>query len=196
MMTPGSIEEDLFLKKCVRCGRCMEVCRTGGLQPCLFQSGWEGIFTPRVVNRMKYDHGGCDDSCNLCGQVCPTGAIRNLSLREKNFAKMGGASIDRERCIPWKIGEPCLACDEICPYDSIDIKMVEDEVGAVLRPFVEEEKCMGCGLCERVCPVEGESAIVVSPEKSDRRSSGSYATARRILLRMEMREKTLYGEDW
>lgn len=30
------------------------------------------------------------------------------------------------------------------------------------RPYVLEEKCIGCGLCERECPVEGEAAIIVT----------------------------------
>jgi len=34
-------------------------------------------------------------------------------------------------------------------------------------PLVDATKCTGCGLCEFVCPVVGESAIrVVAPPKS------------------------------
>jgi ferredoxin len=29
----------------------------------------------------------------------------------------------------------------------------------VLLPYVVEHLCIGCGLCEEQCPVEGESAI-------------------------------------
>ncbi len=32
---PGSLEEKEFLKRCVKCGECMKVCTTNGLQPTL-----------------------------------------------------------------------------------------------------------------------------------------------------------------
>jgi len=31
----------------------------------------------------------------------------------------------------------------------------------VKQPYVVDELCNGCGICENVCPLEGKSAIVV-----------------------------------
>jgi len=48
---PGVNDEQEFLSKCVRCGECMKVCVKNALQPALMESGFEGMFTPRLVPR-------------------------------------------------------------------------------------------------------------------------------------------------
>jgi ferredoxin len=176
---PGSLPEDLFLETCLRCGKCMKGCITSGLQPCLVEAGVSGIFTPRLVSRI----GGCEDKCNLCGQICPSGAIRALPLEEKRFVKMGTAVIVRSLCIVWEQKRKCLICDEACPYDAIEWRIVTDSEGEFPRPFVLEEKCTGCGLCEERCPLTGKAAIVVLPHGEERIRSGSYITERKKKLR-------------
>ncbi len=85
---PGAQNEAEFLSRCIRCGQCMKVCLTNGLQPVLWEAGLEGLYTPRLVPRMGY----CSFSCNLCGQVCPTGAIPHLNLKVKQATVLGTAS--------------------------------------------------------------------------------------------------------
>ena len=68
---PGSVDEEFFLARCIRCGECMKVCPNNALQPALSQAGLEGLWTPVLVPRIGY----CETSCVLCSQVCPTGAI-------------------------------------------------------------------------------------------------------------------------
>ena len=68
---PGAQTEAEVLSRCIRCGQCMKVCLTNGIQPVLWEAGLEGLYTPRLIPRLGY----CAYSCNLCGQVCPTGAI-------------------------------------------------------------------------------------------------------------------------
>lgn len=171
---PGALVENDFLEACLRCGACMNVCPTHGLQPAAGQAGFEGLFTPVLVPRV----GGCEETCRRCGEVCPTGAIRNLPLEEKQYAVIGNATIERTLCIAWEQGKICLVCDEICPYDAIEFQMVTDDHGTVQRPFVIEEKCVGCGQCENACPVLGRAAITVTPAGEVRKNSGSYITDR------------------
>lgn len=47
----------------------------------------------------------------------------------------------------------CLACYNACKYNAILIK--EDKEGFVY-PLVQSELCIGCGMCERVCPIMGD----------------------------------------
>jgi len=176
---PGALPEKSFLTKCVRCGACMKVCLTNTLQPCLWESGLDGLWSPRILPRLA----GCDQICNLCGQVCPTGAIRDLPLEEKRNAKLGTAVIDRERCLVWAEDKLCLICDEQCPYNAIVFKWQD----GFRKPFVVANKCNGCGFCEEKCPVRGESAIIVTPQDEIRLASGSYAEAAKK-LQLEFKE--------
>lgn len=162
---PGALEEREFLKRCVKCGECMKVCTTNGLQPTLFEAGVEGIWSPVLVPRIGY----CEYRCTLCGQVCPTGAIKRLSLAEKAKVRIGLAMIDKGRCLPWTHGRPCIVCEEVCPTSKkaiwLEEARVRDRQGKVVvvkQPHVDLELCIGCGICENKCPVLGRPAIYVS----------------------------------
>ncbi|MBM4274796.1 MAG: 4Fe-4S binding protein, partial [Deltaproteobacteria bacterium] len=48
---PGAQKEAEFLSRCIRCGQCLKVCITNGLQPVLWEAGLEGLYTPRLVPR-------------------------------------------------------------------------------------------------------------------------------------------------
>jgi MauM/NapG family ferredoxin protein len=163
---PGAVPEDLFLDRCVRCGECMKACTTNTLQPAFLESGPEGLWTPKLVMR----YAPCEQRCNVCGQVCPTDAIRALDLEERKHAKMGTAVLYRDRCLVWQQDKLCLICDEQCPYDAIEFRIIE----GVRRPFVLEDRCNGCGVCEHKCPVQGQAAIVVTPIAALRLAEGSY----------------------
>ena len=165
---PGAIPETEFLRTCIRCGECMKSCLTNTLQPCLWESGFSGLWTPKMDLRLA----PCDQNCNVCGKVCPTQAIRSVSLEEKNHAKVGTAILLKEKCLVWAQNKICLICDEICPYNAIVFRPVE----GYRRPFVIASKCNGCGFCEQRCPVLGESAIVVVPDGEIRLKKGSYVT--------------------
>jgi len=165
---PGAVPEAAFLERCIRCGECMKACPTNTLQPIWLMAGLEGIFSPIILPRL----GPCAVGCNVCGQVCPTGAIRNLPLIEKRHAKVGTAWIARERCLVWEQDKKCLVCDEVCPYGAVAFRPVEGKKNAV--PFVIGTKCTGCGWCESKCPVDGPSAIRVGIAGEIRLDRGSY----------------------
>ncbi|MDH4161384.1 MAG: 4Fe-4S binding protein [Nitrospirota bacterium] len=162
---PGSLDEKEFLARCVKCGECMKVCITNGLQPTLTEAGMEGIWSPVLVPRIGY----CEYRCTLCGQVCPTGAIKKLSLPEKAKVKIGLAMIDKGRCLPWAHATPCIMCEEVCPTPKkavwLEETAVRDRSGRMVKvqqPRVDLELCIGCGICETKCPVLGRPAISVS----------------------------------
>jgi MauM/NapG family ferredoxin protein len=162
---PGALPEEQFLKKCVKCGECMKVCPTNALQPVVSEAGPEGIWTPRLDPKIGY----CDYYCSLCTQVCPTGAIKELTIEEKNALKIGTAWVNRNRCIPWKFGDPCIVCEEHCPVSPKAIKFMKIEVvrqdGVIktpLAPVIDLEQCTGCGICENKCPVVDDPAIYIT----------------------------------
>lgn len=168
---PGALKEDDFLKRCVKCGECMKVCITNGLQPTLLEAGIEGIWTPVLIPRLGY----CEYRCTLCGQVCPTGAIRKLPPDEKMKVKIGLATIDKNRCLPYAHETPCIVCEEVCPLPKKAISLTQVEVIdrqgqriSLKQPRVDMKLCIGCGMCEAKCPIMGNPAIKVGSEGESR----------------------------
>ncbi len=166
---PGVLEEEDFLNKCVRCGECMKVCLKNALYPAAWQAGMEGLYTPLVIPRLGY----CEYNCTLCGQVCPTGAIPKLSTDVKRRQVIGKAVLDKNHCLPFARKTDCIVCEEHCPIPSKAIRSRETEVmgldgvrKTVKEPYVVEEICNGCGICENVCPLETKAGIEVFAVKN------------------------------
>lgn len=178
---PGSVEEKDFLSRCIRCAECMKVCPNNALHPAFFEAGVEGLWTPILIPRIGY----CEFSCVLCGQVCPTGAIQKIDEKQKmgigqRPISIGTAMYDQGRCLPWAMATPCIVCEEFCPTSPKAIWVEEAEIpkregthgqdGAhpkmglvkVQRPHVDPSLCIGCGACEKVCPIVDRPAVYVT----------------------------------
>jgi len=196
---PGSIPEMDFLQRCVRCGECLRACPNNALQP--ISLDWNGggqLWTPQLVP----DWSGCEPSCNNCGVVCPTSAIRALPLLEKRACRIGLAVIDRNTCLPLAGKEECQLCYDECQtagYDAIEFMRVGTEVdesgmpiegSGFLAPVILPDKCVGCGLCQTRCRVINvvqkrlfeQSAIQISAGegREDRLLEGSYRDLRKL----------------
>jgi polyferredoxin len=160
---PGVIETDM-LDKCIRCGECVRSCPTHGLQPAFNLAGLEGVWTPLLIPRLGY----CAYSCNSCGQVCPVQAILPLTLEEKRTQVIGKAYLDENRCIAWADHRDCIVCEEMCPLpdkaiylEKRDFTTPHGPAVTVQVPHVDRGKCIGCGICEFKCPLNGSAAIRV-----------------------------------
>jgi ferredoxin len=168
---PGSMNEGDFLGRCIRCGQCMRVCPNNALHPTLLQSGLEGLWTPILIAKIGY----CEPTCTLCGQVCPTGAIEELTVKRKvgdgetGPVRIGTAFIDKGRCLPHMMARPCIVCEEWCPTAPKAVYLKEavttNAEGAdvlLKQPHVDPNRCTGCGACEFACPVVDQPAIYVT----------------------------------
>ncbi|MBF0425758.1 MAG: 4Fe-4S binding protein [Magnetococcales bacterium] len=169
---PGSLPEAEFLARCIKCAACMRVCPTNVLQPALLEAGLEGLWTPILINTQGY----CEHHCVLCGQVCPTAAIRPITPAEKVGAKpftqpirLGTAFFDHGRCLPWAMHIPCIVCEEMCPtspkaiwFQVVTLRDRDSKPVELKQPFVEPARCIGCGICENRCPVVDQAAIRVT----------------------------------
>ena len=78
---PGALPENEFLSRCIKCGQCMRICPTNVIHPAGLEGGFEGLWTP-VLN-FRIGTSGCQFNCIACGHLCPTAAIRPLSLDER-----------------------------------------------------------------------------------------------------------------
>ena len=162
---PGALPEDDFIGRCVRCGECMKVCIGNALQPTFLKAGLAGMFSPVLKARLGY----CEFNCTLCGQVCPSGAITELDLKMKQTTKIGHAWFDKNLCLPYAKGIPCIVCEEHCPTPNKAIKFRQAEVlnskgerVLVKQPYLVDELCIGCGICETKCPLPGAAAVRVT----------------------------------
>ena len=181
---PGALNEDDFLERCVRCGECMKVCIGNALHPTFLEAGIEGMFSPKLIARTGY----CEFNCTLCGQVCPTGALQVLQLPEKHIFKIGHAFFDKNRCLPYAKGIPCIVCEEHCPtpekaiqFNTATVKNDQGQEVTVKQPYIVDKLCIGCVICENKCPLPDRAAVIVTaageqrhPEKSIPTSTGGY----------------------
>ena len=189
---PGSVDEEFFLSRCIRCGECMKVCPNNALQPALTEAGIEGLWTPVLVPRLGY----CETSCVLCSQVCPTGAIWEITAKEKGWSvdvssaakpvRLGTAFYDRGRCLPWAMATDCIVCEEWCPTSPkavylrpADVIDAEGNVKQVKQPYLDPSKCVGCGACEHACPVQDRPAVYVTSVGESRSRSNQILLNRR-----------------
>jgi ferredoxin len=188
---PGSLEEKDFLARCVRCGECMKVCPNNALHPALSEAGVEGLWTPVVVPHIGY----CEPTCVLCGQACPVGAIWELTPKEKGWVigtatdakpvRIGTAFYDRSRCLPWAMATDCIVCEEWCPTSPKAIYLrpaevidAQGNVKQLRQPWVNPERCVGCGACEHACPVQDQPAVHVTSIGESRSSTNQFLLKR------------------
>ena len=103
-----------------------------------------------------------------------------MPLAEKKQTVIGIAVFDKNRCLPFARGEECLVCEEHCPtgekaiqFDEKEL-LVNSQVRRIKMPRIVRNLCIGCGICETRCPVDGASAIrVVNDNESRRIESGT-----------------------
>jgi ferredoxin len=169
---PGSIAEEGFLRRCIKCGECMRVCPTNVLQPALLEGGFEALWTPILMNKIGY----CEFNCVLCSQVCPTGAIEPLSVEKKigkapfnKPVRIGTAFYDRGRCLPWAMHTECIVCEEVCPtspkaiwFQTAEVTLRDGKKKMLKLPHLDPGLCVGCGICENKCPVHDRPAVRVT----------------------------------
>jgi len=145
---PGALPEIDFLARCIRCSKCTQVCPYRSIKNATLFDGFMLMGTPYIKAR--------EIPCYLCMQcppVCPTGAL-NRDLKKKQDVRMGIAQINKKECLAWQ-GTLCRSCYQNCPILDEAIKMDNE-----LRPVVNDRKCVGCGICENVCPFD-PAAITV-----------------------------------
>ena len=136
ILPPGAGDLKRFTNKCTACLICVQNCPQEIIRPA---SGGDGPVSLDLRNNF------CDWECNMCSAICPTGALRELNLPEKQHTQLALAQIGKN-CIG------CTKCVETCPAAAISMNNN--------RAQVDKNSCAGCGKCALDCPVK---AIQITP---------------------------------
>ncbi len=149
---PGAISYKHLSNSCIGCGRCVDICPSKTLRLDITNKPY-----------LNYHEASCEYECNKCGIVCPVGAIQKKSVPEKKLIAIGLVNFISNLCVVVTEGNDCGACAEHCPTGAVVMGPYNDRL---YIPVTDTKLCVGCGSCERVCPVRPERAIIVQSLKT------------------------------
>lgn len=159
---PGSLSARNMSAHCTACQLCVSACPNQVLRP---STKLMNLMQPE----MSYERGYCRPECNDCSQVCPTGAIRPITVADKSSTQIGHAVWVKANCVPLADGVECGNCARHCPTGAIQmILSIPDQTDSSKIPAINTERCIGCGACENLCPARPFSAIYVEGHERHR----------------------------
>lgn len=142
ILPPGAKNYESLSSKCTSCQLCVAVCPNKVIHPRDFSH-------PNIY--MDYSKNFCKYDCNACSSACPTGAIKKITLEEKQHCRIGMAKIDRTLCIN------CGICAFKCPVKALSL----DE-NRILQ--FDGSKCIGCGACQLSCPQKAIEIVGITEQ--------------------------------
>ncbi|NPD82187.1 4Fe-4S dicluster domain-containing protein [Prevotella sp. PINT] len=162
IVPPGAISLRHLTNHCTGCQLCVAACPNGVLRP---SSDLDTLMQPRS----SYERGYCRPECTKCSEVCPAGAIIKLDRAEKSSVQIGHAVWVKDNCVPLTDGVECGNCARHCPVGAIQmVPSDKDNPDSPKVPVVNDERCIGCGACENLCPARPFSAIYVEGHENHR----------------------------
>ena len=157
---PGSGGERSFYDHCTACQLCIANCPNEVLRP---STDLSHMMQPK----MDFDRGFCRPECTTCSHLCPAGAIKPITVEEKTLIHIGRAVVDLDLCVAYEGEVSCGSCAAHCPMGAISmVRKVKGDVKSPLIPTVIEDRCIGCGKCEFLCPSRPFSAIHIEGLKN------------------------------
>ncbi len=153
LVPAGSWSIRKFQDHCTACQLCVSVCPNQVLRP---STSLLTLMQPE----MSYERGYCRPECTRCSDICPAGAIKPITREEKSSIQIGHAVINLDNCVVNTDGVSCGNCARHCPAGAIRMVRTDpDDRWSPMIPTVDEERCIGCGACENLCPARPFTAI-------------------------------------
>jgi NAD-dependent dihydropyrimidine dehydrogenase PreA subunit len=104
-----------------------------------------------------------------------------LSRKQKHAFVLGTAYFDWDKCLVCADKKACILCEEHCPaHNKANISetiATTDFLGNFIllkHAYVDRSLCIGCGLCEHICPVDGQAAIRVAGKSKNQKQEAGY----------------------
>lgn len=145
ILPPGAVNTNRMANKCLNCNLCIENCPN----KILLKASKD---YPAVHIDYSKGTGFCKFDCNECSKVCPSGAIKRISLEEKQKTRIAMAMIEKNKC------NGCGVCNYDCPLGAIS-KGVEG------KSYVDGSKCIGCGRCKKSCKFDAIEIFAINEQK-------------------------------
>lgn len=134
---PGAGSEKDFLARCIHCGKCAQVCPYDSIVLAT------GFSLARSGTPLIHPQDTPCYLCMRCPEACPSEALRPVP---PEGVSMGKAELNRSQCFVYAEDIICRACVDLCPLKGRAIVHVRG-----IYPVITEH-CVGCGVCEHVCP--------------------------------------------
>ena len=152
---PGSVTAKHFAQHCTACQLCVSKCPNGVLRPSTDPMRF-------MQPELSFERGACRPECVECSTVCPTSAIKPITVARKSSTIIGHAVWVKDNCLITSRGVSCGNCARHCPTGAIMmVPSNPDDESSPMVPAVNTAMCIGCGTCEYVCPSRPFSAIYV-----------------------------------
>ncbi len=164
IVPPGARSHRHLASHCTGCQLCVAACPNGVLRP-------SADLTRLMQPECSYERGYCRPECNRCSEVCPAGAIEHVPAweGERSSIQVGHAVWLRANCVVLTDGVSCGNCARHCPVGAITMVPLDPADPTSRRiPAINEERCIGCGACEHLCPARPHSAIYVEGHEEHR----------------------------
>ncbi|MDR3182952.1 MAG: 4Fe-4S binding protein [Planctomycetaceae bacterium] len=169
VLPPGAVNRRRYHRTCTACHLCVAKCPANVLVPATTELGLAGFLQPV----MKFDNGFCNFDCTICAEVCPAHALRIESKAAKHQLQTGRVIFLKENCVVHTQGTNCGACAEHCPTSAVTMRQYGDDVSLTI-PETDADLCVGCGACERICPVKPFKAIYVDGLETQGKAKQAY----------------------
>ena len=188
-------------EKCVLCGTCVVFCPSHALRITNDDENEipvvEYEVMPQLIRTINIDTEKCNIDCELkCKEVCPVDCIKI----EVSKGEIESVKVDENTCFY------CKQCEAACPYHLIEIKKPYEGIHdidttkcpedcAVCRdacpsraltinqeglPEVDDEFCILCSTCEKVCPEDAIKVTRTMVHCSDTKSGAWFNTLEKL----------------
>ena len=162
ILPPGAQGARHFAQHCTACQLCVSVCPNEVLRP---STDLMTLMQPFS----SYERGYCRPECTKCSDVCPTGAIKPITVADKSAIQIGHAVWIKRNCVVKTDGVECGNCARHCPTGAITmVPSNANNPDSHKFPAIDTERCIGCGACENLCPARPFTAIYVEGHERHR----------------------------